>query len=189
MMGAAHVLFGSANVLGMTHMVRILLEKGADACCGDLYWHVGSLMNAAELGFRDVCFLLVQYGANPHKMQLTWHNEQRTVLQAYGRGLRQSAALTAEQIALDCDEMTRLYTDFLERAELKRRRENMDRRMPLLVVLYGCGFRHLGVATAAAVPPGQKIPGIPRATPEQNRAYLLGVVLGGDLAREILTFV
>jgi hypothetical protein len=83
--------------------------------------------------------------------------------------------------------MSRLYDIF---ATAKRRRENMERRLPVLMVLHQGAYRTLLHKEINVFVPGAKLPGIARGTPRQNHEYLLGAVFGNrGLADLIVTFV
>jgi hypothetical protein len=189
----AMVLSGGREPEATSRMVRILLERGADASYCTEKWGapMSLIMYAAENNWRDICLALVEYGADPTLQEKNWRRFVTwSALECYGRGSVVFGAHpipSTEVIVADCAEMMRIRSDFLEK---KRRRENMERRLPMLQLLYGCGFRELQPQQQQQQLVVGPIPGIPRATPAQNRAFLHGAIFGNrELADQIIVFV
>jgi hypothetical protein len=170
-------------------MILILLQHGAkpDFVSEKYREPISLLMYAAENNFRDVCLALAEFGADPSKGEV-WSRDQ-SPMQRFGRGSTVFRTLSLPQAEIDecCAEMVRLYDIF---ATAKRRRENMERRMPVLLLLHKGGYRTLLHKEVNVFVPGAKLPGIARGTPRQNHEYLLVAVFGHrGLANLIVTFV
>jgi hypothetical protein len=185
----AMIFTGQSEPMNTAKMIRILLEHDADPnFMSEKYRErISLLMYAAENNLKDVCLVLAEYGADPRKGEV-WSRGQ-SPLQRFGRGstVFRTPPLTQAEIDECCAEMERLYDIF---ATAKRRRENMERRLPVLMVLHNGGYRTLLHQEVNVFVPGAKLPGIARGTPSENHEYLLGAVFGHrGLADLIVSFV
>ena len=174
----------------VAELVRKMLQKGADPSyvMEDAPFGPMSLLRfAAKKNMRDVCFVLTQYGADPHQVH-SQYSAAQTPIEQYGRGDAWFAVqpLPPSVVEQDRAEMLRLRAEYVL---AKTRRENMQRRLPFLCVLKENGFMHKDEETRndETKQPTPDECTISRKTKDENRAYLLQAIFANrNLRNQII---
>ena len=173
---------------GCVHIVRLLLDRGADPC-SSTYRDADPFSSteprtalglAADSGYYDVCELLLSEGANmlaPHK--------SGTAFTQYGIFNRHSPNQPSfEEIQ---EQIASLEAAWRNGPHPSQR---WARRWPMMQVLVRNGYLPLAARraqlAAAAFPPSAKIPPLDISTQDKRRAVLLSIIFGNGLLSQLI---